>query len=201
MSIFTNFDKFTCMHQKSAIFVRNWVFCQVSIFAEARKFFFLFFFFFFFFLENVVKLVNEEAQGPWLPWLPIERLHWSDCAYAHVEAGHRVGRTSSFVGCAVLRLINKWEPAHDKTSASSCRQRRLWWDWADAQADLNLCWAHRSFCGFCHALAHSQDLTLPVYWESARIFRAYNVAKHRKAVSTWKKNWTVLKCVQCVYSQ
>ena len=25
---------------------------------------------------------------------------------------------------------------------------------ADAQADLNLCWAHRSFCSFCHAVAH-----------------------------------------------
>ena len=29
-----------------------------------------------------------------------------------------------------------------------------WSDWADAQADLSLCWAHRSFCWFCHAVAH-----------------------------------------------
>ena len=29
-----------------------------------------------------------------------------------------------------------------------------WSDWADAQADLSLCWAHRSFCCFCHAVAH-----------------------------------------------
>ena len=27
--------------------------------------------------------------------------------------------------------------------------RRLWSDWADAQADLSLRWAHRSFCWFC----------------------------------------------------
>ena len=28
-------------------------------------------------------------------------------------------------------------------------QRRLWWsDWADAQADLSHCWAHRPFVGF-----------------------------------------------------
>ena len=26
-------------------------------------------------------------------------------------------------------------------------------DWVDAQADLSLCWAHRSFCWFCHAVA------------------------------------------------
>ena len=27
-------------------------------------------------------------------------------------------------------------------------------DWADAQADLSLCWAHMQFCWFCHAAAH-----------------------------------------------
>ena len=27
-------------------------------------------------------------------------------------------------------------------------QRRLWSDWADAQADLSLCWAHSHFVGF-----------------------------------------------------
>ena len=29
-------------------------------------------------------------------------------------------------------------------------QRTLWSDWADAQADLSLPWAHMSFCWFCH---------------------------------------------------
>ena len=33
-------------------------------------------------------------------------------------------------------------------------QRRLWSDWADAQADLSLRWAHTPFLGFCHAAAH-----------------------------------------------
>ena len=33
-------------------------------------------------------------------------------------------------------------------------QRRLWSDWADAQADLSLCWMHRPYCWFCHAVAH-----------------------------------------------
>ena len=31
---------------------------------------------------------------------------------------------------------------------SSCGQRRLWSDWADAQADLSLRWAHTHFVGF-----------------------------------------------------
>ena len=29
-----------------------------------------------------------------------------------------------------------------------------WSDWASAQADLSLSWAHSSFCLFCHAVAH-----------------------------------------------
>ena len=33
-------------------------------------------------------------------------------------------------------------------------QRRLWSDWADAQADLSLCWVHMPFCWFCHEAAH-----------------------------------------------
>ena len=36
---------------------------------------------------------------------------------------------------------------------SSCGQRRLWSDWADAQADLSLRWVH-SLCWFCHVAAH-----------------------------------------------
>ena len=35
---------------------------------------------------------------------------------------------------------------------SSYGQQRLWSDWADAQADLSLRWAH-SFCWFCHVAA------------------------------------------------
>ena len=33
-------------------------------------------------------------------------------------------------------------------------QWRLWSDWADAQADLSLCWVHMPFCWFCHEAAH-----------------------------------------------
>ena len=33
-------------------------------------------------------------------------------------------------------------------------QRRLWSDWADAQADLSVHWVLRSFCWFCYEAAH-----------------------------------------------
>ena len=33
-------------------------------------------------------------------------------------------------------------------------QQRLLSDWADAQADLSLHWAHMPFCWFCHEACH-----------------------------------------------
>ena len=46
-------------------------------------------------------------------------------------------------------------------------QQRLWSDWADAQADLSLRWAHMQFCWFCHDTAHIPSLKrLYVSWHS-----------------------------------
>ena len=36
-------------------------------------------------------------------------------------------------------------------------QRRLWSDWADAQADLSLRWAHMPFCWFCQDAAQPKN--------------------------------------------
>ena len=39
--------------------------------------------------------------------------------------------------------------------------QRLWSNWADAQADLSLHWAHMSFCWFCHVAAQIiRDLSI-----------------------------------------
>ena len=66
--------------------------------------------------------------------------------------------------CAQQRLRSAWAFAqsdqrlcctHEKSVALSypvSAQWRLWWDWVDAQADLSLRWAHRSFCWFCQAV-------------------------------------------------
>ena len=43
-------------------------------------------------------------------------------------------------------------------------QQRLWSDWADAQADLSLRWAHRSFCRFCHVAAHIDITVVGLLW-------------------------------------
>ena len=53
---------------------------------------------------------------------------------------------------------------HSKCSwgfnVSSCGLRRLWSDWADAQADLSLHWAHMPFFWFCHEVAHLKQFLM-----------------------------------------
>ena len=69
-----------------------------------------------------------------------------------------------------------------------CAQGRLRSAWADAQADLNLHWANRSFCWFCHEVAHllPTDYNLwsyvkcPDLWIHLLIIVAYSVLKCRK---------------------
>ena len=45
-----------------------------------------------------------------------------------------------------------------------------WSDWADAQADLSLRWAHRSFCWFCHETAHFIENSIHVYLFDPLVF-------------------------------
>ena len=42
--------------------------------------------------------------------------------------------------------------------------------WVDVQAYLCLCWSHRSYCRFCHALAHFCGL----YWNSGKSLHKLN---------------------------
>ena len=67
--------------------------------------------------------------------------------------------------CAQQSLRSAWASIQsDQSSLPSWRKlgslgtpwalSEDWSDWADAQADLSLCWAHRSICWFCHAAAH-----------------------------------------------
>ena len=66
--------------------------------------------------------------------------------------------------CPQRKLRSAWASAQsDQSSLSPWRNlaslathwvhREDWSNWADAQADLSLCWTHRSYCWFCHAVA------------------------------------------------
>ena len=67
--------------------------------------------------------------------------------------------TKRFVRPAKTQISLDIHPVWSKSSLSAWRNYllsakwRLWSDWADAQDDLSLCCAHRSFCWFCLAAA------------------------------------------------
>ena len=55
-----------------------------------------------------------------------------------------------------------------------------WSDWADAQADLSLRWAHMPFCWFCHVAAQIKGKNIHVccrssYWIPNRTERKKNL--------------------------
>ena len=57
----------------------------------------------------------------------------------------------------IVRMKKAWALSYPMSA-----QRRLWSDWADAQADPSLCWA-QSLCWFCHEAAH-MSIYLAKYW-------------------------------------
>ena len=62
--------------------------------------------------------------------------------------------------------------------------RRLWSDWADAQADLSLRWTHKFiFCWFCRAAAHFILQTVWKHWVNPD---RWNEPEHNK---TYKMTW------------
>ena len=58
------------------------------------------------------------------------------------EDSDQPGHPPSLIGAFAMRWMCSQVP-----KLSSCGQRRLWSDWADAQADLSLRWAHSHFVG------------------------------------------------------
>ena len=66
------------------------------------------------------------------------------------EDSDQPGHPPSLIRVCAIRLKQNWVLSY-KMSA----QRRLWSHWADAQADLSLRWAQRSFCWFCHEVAQN----------------------------------------------
>ena len=67
----------------------------------------------------------------------------SDCAPS--EDSDQSGHSPSLIRVFAIRMKKAWVLSYPLSA-----QRRLWADWADAQADLSLRWAHMPLCWFCH---------------------------------------------------
>ena len=75
-------------------------------------------------------------------------------AFAPSKDWDQPGHPPSLIRVFVVHSMGSSAPKF-----SSCGQRRLWSDWADAQADQSLRWAHMPFCWFCRKSAQVQ-----YYW-------------------------------------
>ena len=65
------------------------------------------------------------------------------------------GHLPSLIRDFAVRMKKGWSLSYPLNA-----QRRLRSDWADAQTDLSLCWAHRPFCWFCHNAAHFININM-----------------------------------------
>ena len=70
--------------------------------------------------------------------------HW-----AYSEDSDQTGWLPRLIWVFAIRTKKAWVLSHPMNA-----QRWLWSDWANAQADLCLRWAHRPLCWFCHEAAH-----------------------------------------------
>ena len=74
-------------------------------------------------------------------------------ACAHSEDLDQPGHSLSLIRVFAVRIKKHWALNYLLNA-----QGRLWSDWADAQDDLSLSWAHRSFCWLCQAVAQIETL-------------------------------------------
>ena len=74
-------------------------------------------------------------------WAATWQNQQSDCALS--EDPYQPGHLPSLIRVFVVRMKKAWV-----LSYSLSAQRRIWSDWADAQADLSLRWAHSHFVVF-----------------------------------------------------
>ena len=75
-----------------------------------------------------------------LIWAVMWQKQQSDCAPSHASDQPR--HPPSLIRVFAVCKKKAWVLSFPLSA-----QRRLWSDWADAQADLSLCWAHSHFVG------------------------------------------------------
>ena len=72
------------------------------------------------------------------------------------------GHLPSLIRVFAVRMKKAWVLSYPLST-----QRRLWSDWANAQADLSLCRVHMPFCWFCYEAAQIHYVL--GYWLSLRL--------------------------------
>ena len=74
------------------------------------------------------------------------------------------GHPPSLIRVFAVRVKKRWVLSYPLST-----QQRLGSDWADAKADLSICWPHMSFCWFCHAVAHIKFVCVEILRPSQQL--------------------------------
>ena len=105
-------------------------------------------------LDLVFLIISPEKKKK--KKIAISELRFYRATYKDAYCGHMIFFPSfplsplyPPISVFAVRMKEAWV-----LSYSMSAQRILWLDWANAQADLSLRWAHRSFCWFCCAAAY-----------------------------------------------
>ena len=114
---------------------------------------------------------NEDAHF-YLRWAfliplsatPIWQNQQSDCASSK-DSDHP-GHPPSLIRVFAARMKKAWVFSYPLSA-----KRRLWSDWADAQADLSLRWAHTHFVGFVMSRIMSSRHQLPYAFTLTPIYK------------------------------
>ena len=92
-------------------------------------------------LSNCHELLHDIKLATCLNWAATWQNQQNDCAPS--EDSDQPGYPPSLIRIFTVRMKKAWVLSYPFST-----QRRLWSDWANAQADLSLCWAHSHFVGF-----------------------------------------------------
>ena len=99
----------------------------------------------------------------------------NECAPS--EDSVQPGHPPSLIRVFAVRIKKAWVLSYPLSA-----ERRLWSDWADAQADLSLRRAHQSFCWFCHEVAHIYSAAMKSYhfcnFDILKIIKGVKVTLH-----------------------
>ena len=95
-------------------------------------------------------------------------------ACAPSEDSDQLGHSPSLIRVFTVRMKQAWVLSYPLSA-----QRRLWSDWADAQADLSLCWAHSHFGSFVMRRLISAPLGVQVPFEKIRLTQLIILTTHQ----------------------
>ena len=84
---------------------------------------------------------SRQCLASYIVWAEIRQNQ--QCGCAPREDSDQPGHPASLIRVFTVRMKKTWALSYPLSA-----QRRLWSDWADAQADLSLRWAHSHFVGF-----------------------------------------------------